>query len=69
MRRLAKTGFIPLLSGVWNISDYDAEKRNEKNMKKSKKVLDFLWAIWSNAIISLGADEKTHWYKIGLIAL
>jgi hypothetical protein len=32
----------------------------KKILKNSKKTLDFVYTIWFNAIISLGADEKTH---------
>jgi hypothetical protein len=41
----------------------------KKFLKKSQKTLDLLWAIWFNAIISLGAEEKTHSRSNTFIAL
>jgi hypothetical protein len=39
---------------------FGVEKNIKKYSKNSEKTLDFVYAIWFNAIISLGADEKTH---------
>jgi hypothetical protein len=63
-----KVGGFPVSKPVFyvNFSVFDGI---QKNTNFFKNTLDLCSVIWSNAIISLGADEKTHCIKVILFAL
>jgi hypothetical protein len=64
-------GTLPLFSALAaSKSGFLTHKWLYKNfLKKTQKMLDLLSAIWFNAIISLGAEEKTHSDSNTFIAL